>query len=201
VALTMTSIREKTMRFRKLGAGALIGAGLLLPMAASAEQITAVTIINGLQGPSGTVVVDTNALMAEVNANIGKGASALPSWAQLANLTQLVVDIEFEYNSTAIVPKSYTTLGAIADALHHPLLAKYKFLVVGHTDATGGADYNLKLSLARANAITEALATTFSVSPKRLFAVGVGEELPLDAAHPDSGVNRRVQLVNIGEIR
>ncbi len=188
------------MRFNAIGA-ALLGAGLLLPGAASAAEITEVQIINGLQGPAVTVVVDPNALMAEVNANVGKGASALPTWAQLANLTQLVVDIEFEYNSTAIVPSSYRTLGAIADALHHPLLARYKFLVVGHTDATGAADYNLKLSLARAEAIRAALTTTFTVAPGRLFAVGVGEELPIDPGHPDAAINRRVQLVNIGETR
>ena len=198
----MAAYREKTMQFRKLAALALIGAGLTLPAGAiAAEAITEATIINGLQGPTATVVVDTNALMAEVSANIGKGAAAMPSWAELSKLTQLIVDIEFEFNSTAIVPSSYANLGAIADALHHPLLAKYKFLVVGHTDAKGKADYNLKLSLERANAITAALATTFAVSPKRLFAVGVGKELPLDAAHPDAAINRRVQLINIGEVR
>lgn len=196
------TMREKTMQVRKLGALALLGAGLMLPTAAPAvEVITEATIINGLQGPTATIVVDTAALMAEVQTNMGKGIAAMPSWQQLAKLTQLVVDIEFEYNSTAIVPSSYVNLGAIADALHHPLLAKYKFLVVGHTDSTGKADYNLKLSLERANAITQALATTFAVSPKRLFAVGVGEELPADPKHPDAAVNRRVQLINIGEVR
>jgi outer membrane protein OmpA-like peptidoglycan-associated protein len=128
----------------------------------------------------------------------GGGAADL---SQLANFTQLVVDVEFEYNSTAIVPSSYRTLGAIADALHHPLLARYKFLVVGHTDATGGADYNLKLSLARSTAIRDALVTTFTVAPKRLFAVGVGEELPADPGHPDAAVNRRVQFINIVETK
>jgi outer membrane protein OmpA-like peptidoglycan-associated protein len=202
VALIMAKILETKMRFRRLGAAALFGAGLMVPLAASAAEITEVQIINGLQGgPAVTVVVDPNALMAEVNANVGKGAAALPTWGQLANLTQLVVDIEFEYNSTAIVPNSYRTLGAIADALHHPLLARYKFLVVGHTDATGSADYNLKLSLARAEAIRAALNTTFTVAPGRLFAVGVGEELPIDPGNPDAAINRRVQLVNIGEVR
>ena len=96
---------------------------------------------------------------------------------------------------------AYAGPDAIADALHHPLLARYKFLVVGHTDATGSADYNLKLSLQRAEAIRAALTTTFTVAPKRLFAVGVGEELPLDPGNPDAAINRRVQLINIGEVR
>jgi outer membrane protein OmpA-like peptidoglycan-associated protein len=190
---------DSLMKLRKLG-GAVAGVVMLWSGAAAAQGITEVQIINGLQGgPAVTVVIDPNVLMAEVNANVGKGAAALPTWAQLANLTQLVVDIEFEYNSTAIVPNSYRTLGAIADALHHPLLARYSFLVVGHTDATGGADYNLELSLQRSQAIRDALVTTFTVAPKRLIAVGVGEELPLDPGNPDAAINRRVQLVNIGE--
>lgn len=195
----MGRMGETVMRFRKLG-GAAAGVMMLWSGAAMAAEVTAVQIMNGLQaGSAVTVVIDPNALMAEVNANVGKGAAALPTWSQLANLTQLVVDIEFEYDSTAIVPNSYRTLGAIADALHHPLLARYSFLVVGHTDATGGADYNLKLSLARAQAIRDALVTTFTVAPRRLAAVGVGEELPLDPGNPDAAINRRVQLVNIGE--
>jgi outer membrane protein OmpA-like peptidoglycan-associated protein len=199
MALTMAGQGDSLMNVRKLG-GAIAGVVMLWSGAAAAQGITEVQIINGLQGgPAVTVVIDPNVLMAEVNANVGKGASALPTWAQLAKLTQLVVDIEFEYNSTAIVPNSYRTLGAIADALHHPLLARYSFLVVGHTDATGGADYNLKLSLARSQAIRDALVTTFTVAPKRLIAVGVGEELPLDPGNPDAAINRRVQLVNIGE--
>jgi hypothetical protein len=131
------TMREKTMQFRKLGALALLGAGLMVPAAALAvEVISETTIIKGLQGPTATIVVDTNALMAEVQTNMGKGIAAMPSWQELAKLTQLVVDIEFEYNSTAIVPSSYVNLGAIADALHHPLLAKYKFLVTTSSSAS-----------------------------------------------------------------
>lgn len=53
----------------------------------------------------------------------------------------------------------------------------------------------------RADAIKEALATTFAISPNRLFAIGVGEEMPIDAADPKAAVNRRVQLINIGLAR
>ncbi len=191
---------NKTMRFGRIGA-ALVGAGLLWGGAASAAEVTEAAIITGLRGPVGTIAIDPAVLIAEVNASVGKGVANQPTWQQLAKLTQFVVDIDFEFDSTAIVPSSYRTLGAIADALHHPLLQRYKFIVVGHTDGKGAADYNLKLSLARANAIRDALTTTFAVSPNRLFAVGVGEELPADPAHPDAAVNRRVQLVNIGETK
>ena len=130
-----------------------------------------------------------------------KPGTPLPSWSQLSGLAQLTVEINFEYNSVAIVPESYRNVGLIAYALHHPLLLPYKFLIVGHTDGTGGAQYNLTLSQQRADAIKEALSTTFAVDPRRLFTVGVGMEQPIDASNPDAAVNRRVQLINIGMVK
>jgi outer membrane protein OmpA-like peptidoglycan-associated protein len=185
----------------KLMRGAVV-ATLLLPAGqALAQGLTEAQLITGLHGPDTlTVAIDPRALAAEVQANVGKGAASLPSWKQLSKLTQLAVDINFQYDSVAIVPDSYRTLGLIADALHHPLLLGYKFLIVGHTDSRGEAAYNLDLSLKRAEAIREALATTFAIAPDRLFAVGVGEELPFDAANPEAAVNRRVQLINIGPV-
>ena len=53
----------------------------------------------------------------------------------------------------------------------------------------------------RADAIKAALATTFAVAPNRLFTVGVGEEQPIDPAHPDAAINRRVQVINIGVVK
>ena len=185
----------------------LRSAGVALLLLASAEALaegalTEDQLIIGLVPKSTvTIVVDPAVLTADVAANVGKGVANIASWAQLAKLTQFIVEINFEYNSVAMVPESYRTLGLIADALHHPLLLKHKFLIVGHTNSTGDAKYNLELSLKRAQAIQEALSTTFAVSPKRLFAVGVGEELPLDAADPKAAINRRVQLINIGLVK
>lgn len=166
---------------------------------AAAQQITDRQLIGSLDQLAGEApAVDVGLLVQEVNANIGQGVSQLPNWSLLAQLPQFVVDIEFENNSVAIVPESYRTLGVIADALHNPLLRHYKFLIVGHTNATGKPDHNLDLSLQRANAIMVALATTFSVPSSHLAAIGVGQELPLDATNPKDPSNRRVQLINLG---
>ncbi len=89
----------------------------------------------------------------------------------------------------------------IADALHHPNLSRYKFLVVGHTSSTGDAKHDLKLSQDRAAAITYALSTTFAVPSDRLYPIGVGKEWPIDAGHPAAADNRRVQLINLGLVR
>ena len=165
---------------------------LLAPCVVSAQQLDNSQIMSTLgQVKSAAPAVDVALLVEEANAN----------WGKLSELSQLIVEIDFENNSTAIEPKSYRTVGLIADALHHPDLFRYKFLIVGHSSATGTAKHNLELSQKRADAINEALSTTFAVSPDRLFSVGAGEEWPIDPGHPESADNRRVQLINLGLLK
>jgi outer membrane protein OmpA-like peptidoglycan-associated protein len=123
-----------------------------------------------------------------------------PLFAQLNSLAQLTIAVEFDFDSARIKPKSYRAIGLMADALYHPSLYGYCFLIVGHTDATGRREYNLRLSERRARAIQAALANPFGISPRRVDEVGLGEEQLFDPRHPKSGVNRRVQLINIGQI-
>jgi outer membrane protein OmpA-like peptidoglycan-associated protein len=87
----------------------------------------------------------------------------------------------------------------MADALYHPYLLGYRFLVVGHTDASGSRSTNLTLSQQRADAIRAALINPFGIAPSRLEAVGLGEEQLLNRAKPEASENRRVQLINIGK--
>ncbi|HKY87836.1 MAG TPA: OmpA family protein, partial [Pseudorhodoplanes sp.] len=68
-------------------------------------------------------------------------------------------------------------------------------------DATGRREYNLALSQRRADAIREALVTSFKISPTRVLAVGLGEEQLQDPKNPAAAVNRRVQLVTIGKVK
>jgi len=117
----------------------------------------------------------------------------------LNNLAQIDVQIQFALNSAIIRPESYSTIGSMADALHHPILGGYKFVVTGNTDTTGNRKDNLALSQARADAVVEALTTTFHVDPARVEAVGLGEEALEDVKNPKNPINRRVQLINIGK--
>ncbi len=135
--------------------------------------------------------------------NIRNYPGALPpralNFPQLANLAQFTVEINFNFNSAVIRPESYRDVGAIADALHNPILLGYGFLVLGHTDSVGGRMYNVGLSQRRAEAIVAALVNPFGINPAILQPVGMGEERLRDPAHPTSGVNRRVQLINVGK--
>jgi OOP family OmpA-OmpF porin len=159
-------------------------------------------IANSLQGVSQlgmTAAALRQAALDNIRKNPGQNAVGRPLlFPQLENQAQFTVEIDFDFNSAAIRPQSYRTVGSMADALHNPILLGYKFIIIGHTDAVGGREYNLKLSQKRAEAVREALINPFGVDPSRLEAVGFGEEQLRDPQHPDSAVNRRVQLINIG---
>ncbi len=160
-------------------------------------------IINSLQGAQQKVEVSADALQRAALENIQKypGADSpqtIPMYQQLASLRQFIVEITFDFDSARIRPESYETVGLIADALHTPYLQGQTFFIVGHTDAKGDRNYNLELSKKRAQAIREALVTTFDVPGTHLFAVGLGEEQLRDPKKPFSEINRRVQLINMG---
>jgi len=128
-------------------------------------------------------------------------AAPPPALQALEMLPNLTVEIDFDFDSDWILPSSWPTIGTMADALHNPLLDGFEFAVVGHTDAKGSREYNLDLSERRAEAVMEMLIETFLVDPRMLAAVGFGEEQLRDPQNPDSGVNRRVQLLNVGPRR
>lgn len=168
--------------------------------------LTSNDLIDGLKGLEQTPNIDVAAMRARAAARAKANAdknpvNREPIADQLFKLPQLTLEIQFNLDSNIIRPDSYPALGRIADALYHPYLLEYRVLVVGHTDATGKREYNLGLSQRRADAIREALVTSFKISPQRVLAVGLGEEQLQDPANPAAAVNRRVQLVTIGKVR
>ncbi|WP_349357653.1 OmpA family protein [Stappia sp.] len=188
-------------------AAALVALPLALPLTlaptAAQTQLSRNEIINSLRDAQAKAEFSADDLRAQALQNIrqnpGDNAStSLPLAEQLARLRQFNVEITFDFDSDRIRPESYETIGLIADALHTPYLWGQRFFVVGHTDAKGKREYNLELSQRRANAIREALVTTFRVPAEQLEAVGLGEENLRDPQNPDAQINRRVQLINVG---
>lgn len=142
-----------------------------------------------------------NDIVVRVKAEGGENASAAASeLAILKQLPNFTAQVDFFLNSDVLKPESWATVGRFADALHHPLLIADRFLVVGHTDASGTREHNLELSDKRAAAIVNILSTTFQVPAVRLLPLGVGEEQLLPGISPDDPKNRRVELINLGAI-
>ena len=68
-----------------------------------------------------------------------------------------------------------------------------KLQIVGHTSAEGDAEFNQKLSEARAQAAVDFLVGHGGIAVERLEAVGKGSSEPLDANKPE--VNRRTEFI------
>jgi len=172
------------------------------------QKLSRGDVVNSLAGAGQAAQasgVDIQAIRADIERRIRvegteNAASPPPALQALEALPYLTVEVQFALNSDWIRPLSWGTMGDIAEALHHPLLMSYKFAVVGHTDATGSRETNLKLSQRRAEAARKMLIETFGIDPGRLEAVGFGEEQLADPQHPDAAENRRVQLLNIGPL-
>lgn len=161
-----------------------------------------VTSLQGVEAAANTV--SASQLRQLVNRSLADPARAnrvgrAPIFEQLDSLAQITIAIQFDFNSARIRPDSFRAVGLMADALYHPYLQGYRFLIVGHTDAKGSREYNLKLSQQRADAIRDALINPFGISPARIDAVGLGEEQLHNRRNPEAAENRRVQLVNIGK--
>lgn len=106
--------------------------------------------------------------------------------------------ILFTSGSASITPDSATALDELSGYLGECPEAAID--VEGHTDADGDADANLALSVARAEAVVDALILR-GVDPARLYAVGYGESLPVASNDTAAGkrANRRIAFSVVDE--
>jgi OmpA-OmpF porin, OOP family len=189
------------------GIGLLLGALALfaLPVAAGRAQTASSSgdIIEKLAVEAESDI-DLAALKQQAADRIKARADAQPQKRppiapQLTKLPQIRFDVVFDQDSSLIRPASYQTIGSIADALSDPKLRPYRYLIVDHVESAGRRDHNLILSQRRAESIRDVLVNTFKVSPKRLQALGLGEEQLQDVNRPAAPANARVQIIAIGK--
>ncbi|HXP65546.1 MAG TPA: OmpA family protein [Steroidobacteraceae bacterium] len=107
------------------------------------------------------------------------------------------LNIPFEHNSSALMPQAAAQLKELELALTSASLGKDKFMVAGHTDAKGSAQYNKQLSLRRAEAVKKFLIAK-GMDASRLTTVGYGSEKLLEPGRPEDPSNRRVEIRDIG---
>ena len=98
-------------------------------------------------------------------------------------------DIFFDVNSSTLKPGAYSEVDRISNVLNN--YPQTTIRVEGHTDSTGPADYNQRLSEKRAETVKNALVQR-SVDSRRINSVGYGESQPISS---DNATNRRVSIV------
>lgn len=112
--------------------------------------------------------------------------------------SSISMEITFEKNSFQLTKKARETLAVLGKAFNAERLMSCQFIIEGHTDASGSAEYNMKLSRKRADAVKTYLATHSKVSKDRLLTKGKGENELLLEDNPDAAENRRVKIINNG---
>ncbi len=105
--------------------------------------------------------------------------------------------ILFDSGSANIQPQSLGIVRQISQVLMQE--ESLKLNIVGHTDADGADDVNLKLSKDRAAAVKEALITLYKIPADRLTTDGKGETQPVGDNSTTDGKaqNRRVEFIKI----
>ncbi|WP_303722223.1 OmpA family protein [Malonomonas rubra] len=102
-------------------------------------------------------------------------------------------EVSFDSNSATIKSTFHSPLNKIADIMNR--YPRTQIVVVGHTDSVGSEQYNLDLSLRRANAVAEYLMLR-GIDRQRLGTEGRGELEPIATNDTESGraQNRRVEV-------
>lgn len=102
-------------------------------------------------------------------------------------------NVTFATDSAQLTPQARNTLAQVGQTLAQNPQTTVD--VVGHTDATGEADYNVDLSLRRADAVMREL-TAQGVARDRIEAIGAGEAQPVASNDTETGraQNRRVEI-------
>lgn len=100
----------------------------------------------------------------------------------------------FAFDSSAVSGPAQTDLYALARNLQQ--YPNSTVQVIGHTDATGTAAYNMDLSQRRARSVAGVL-TAGGVAPNRIATVGMGMTQPVASNDTAAGraQNRRVEIV------
>lgn len=102
-------------------------------------------------------------------------------------------EVLFDFNRSDLKQTSYSALDELVEKLgEYP---RATAIVVGHTDSKGSTDYNINLSLHRAEAVQAYLKE--SLGSRLVFEVrGAGEAEPIASNNSDEGraKNRRVEI-------
>ena len=102
--------------------------------------------------------------------------------------------VHFDFNSYDILPEDTTSLNEIADVL--TLFFDAKLKLVGHTDDVGTDEYNIDLSMKRAESVATYLKS-HGIRKSRITTDGKGKRSPVTKDQSDAGrrKNRRVEFL------
>jgi OOP family OmpA-OmpF porin len=162
-------------------------------VAQTAEELTAERLeaLFNTQKTRGLVIAPTTSSATTTGAAV-EPAATTPDYVELAKEEQVNVQISFDFDSAALRDDQIPKLATLCQVM---LKIEVQFFrIVGHTDASGPAVYNERLSLLRAQEVKRHMVTECGLPASKLEAVGVGENFPFNDANPRADENRRVEF-------
>ncbi len=108
----------------------------------------------------------------------------------------------FAFDKAKMTDAGKAYIQAHRNELGDDLAQVYSLTVIGYTDTTGDADYNMDLSKRRAKAVSDYLVT-LGVPADKMRILGRGENDPIASNDTDAGrtQNRRVEAIVVAQPR
>ncbi len=148
-----------------------------------------------------STVVETNLDLSNlVRADLIK-ADSIITGLKMGDSKGVDLTINFATDSDKLSGKAQVQVYEMAQALKSDVMKGNRFMIQGHTDSDGDADYNVDLSYRRALRVSRELSEEYGVSTSVLSVDGLGESQPLTVNNSAQGkaINRRVTLINLGK--
>lgn len=125
---------------------------------------------------------------------VASNASRATTRAPASQGKRLDLRLTFLLDSAELTPQAREEARVFARSLLLPELAGKRFLIEGHTDASGSRAHNMSLSARRAAAVADYLSS-LGVPRNRLEVRGFGPDQPISGRSASSPENRRVEAV------
>ena len=134
---------------------------------------------------------DNDGVCDDVDRCPGTAAGVVVDEYGCEKVIRLNLGVNFATDSAKISDEYMSEIKTVSDYLNEH--SDYSVILEGHTDSTGSAAYNQKLSERRAAAVAGALQS-FGVDASRISSVGYGESQPIatNATKEGRAQNRRV---------
>lgn len=185
------------------------GFGLASPSIVSAQSDTTMSaeeITNAFkkQKTRGLVIVPSAQQTANTtNTNDTTEVATAPTaaapdaqYAAVDKADQVNIQISFDFDSAALRDDQKTKLVTLCQVMKSVDVSVFQ--IIGHTDSSGKATYNERLSLLRAQEVKHHLVSACGIDASRLDAIGMGESAPFDSNDPRGDINRRVEFQALG---